>query len=45
MHQAFEEVFAGRAPDERRAACDVHAFDGFSFWLPAGFDPKGEVRA
>jgi hypothetical protein len=39
MHAAYEEIWAGREPDERRETCDVHAFDGFQFWLPPGFEP------
>lgn len=39
MHEAYEEIFAGRAPDDRRDDCDVHQFDGFSFWMPSGFRP------
>ncbi|MEZ4524170.1 MAG: hypothetical protein R3A46_21435, partial [Thermomicrobiales bacterium] len=39
MHRAYEEIFAGRQPDERREQCDVHRFDGFSFWMPPGFTP------
>lgn len=38
MHEAYERIWAGRDPDERRELCDVHAFDGFQFWLPPGFE-------
>jgi glyoxylase-like metal-dependent hydrolase (beta-lactamase superfamily II) len=40
MHAAYEEIWAGREPAERRELCDVHAFDGFQFWLPPGFGPS-----
>lgn len=39
MHRAYEEIYDGREPDERRDNCDVHSFDGFAFWMPPGFKP------
>ncbi len=36
MHEAYEEIWAGREPDERWEECDVFSFDGFSFWLRPG---------
>lgn len=39
MHLAYEEIYTGRVPDERRANCDVHRFDGFAFWMPPDFKP------
>lgn len=38
MHHAYESIFSGRTPDERREACDVHDFGDFQFWLPPGFE-------
>jgi glyoxylase-like metal-dependent hydrolase (beta-lactamase superfamily II) len=38
MHDAYEEIFSGREPDERRDTCDVHDFGEFSFWMPPGFN-------
>jgi glyoxylase-like metal-dependent hydrolase (beta-lactamase superfamily II) len=38
MHAAYEEIWAGRAPDERLPDRDVFEFGGFSFWLrPGGY--------
>jgi glyoxylase-like metal-dependent hydrolase (beta-lactamase superfamily II) len=36
MHVAYEEIWAGRAPDESDDAKDVFSFGDFSFWLPKG---------
>ena len=36
MHEAYEAIWDGREPDERREIYDVFTFDGFSFWLRAG---------
>lgn len=41
MHEAYEEIWAGRAPDERRPTCDVFQFDDFAFWLrPGSYGPS-----
>ncbi len=45
MHHAYEEIYAGRAPDEHREDCDVHTFGDFSFWMPAGFMPGDGSKA
>lgn len=38
IHAAYEEIWSGRDPDERRDEYDVFSFDGFSFWLrPGGY--------
>lgn len=38
MHQAYEEIWAGRAPDEQYDDRDVFDFGSFSFWLrPIGY--------
>jgi glyoxylase-like metal-dependent hydrolase (beta-lactamase superfamily II) len=38
MHAAYEEIWAGREPDERHEGRDVFRFDGFAFWLrPGGY--------
>ena len=34
MHVAYEEIWAGRAPDQRDDDKDTFDFGGFSFWLP-----------
>lgn len=36
MHRAYEEIWAGREPDERRGDRDIFRFDGFQFWLRPG---------
>jgi glyoxylase-like metal-dependent hydrolase (beta-lactamase superfamily II) len=36
MHKAYEEIWAGRTPDESTAERDIFRFDGFSFWLAPG---------
>ncbi|RIK46080.1 MAG: hypothetical protein DCC58_04450 [Chloroflexi bacterium] len=36
MHEAYERIWAGRAPDERRPECDVFQFDSYAFWLRPG---------
>lgn len=36
IHEAYELVWAGRAPDERLPDRDVFRFDGFQFWLRPG---------
>ncbi|MDP8907823.1 MAG: MBL fold metallo-hydrolase, partial [Chloroflexota bacterium] len=33
MHQAYEEIWAGRTPDQRLDDRDVYDFGSFSFWL------------
>ena len=38
MHDAYEELWAGRAPDQRLPDRDVFEFESFSFWLrPGGY--------
>jgi glyoxylase-like metal-dependent hydrolase (beta-lactamase superfamily II) len=38
MHRAYEEIWAGREPDERQGDRDIFRFDTFSFWLrPGGY--------
>ena len=38
MHIAYEQIWAGRAPDERRSDKDVFQFSRFAFWLrPGGY--------
>ena len=41
MHEAYEEIYGGREPDERQEDCDIYDFGEFSFWMPPGFDPAG----
>ena len=42
MHEAYEAVWAGRAPDERHSDHDVFDFGTFSFWLmPGMYGDKG----
>lgn len=36
MHEAYEAIWAGRAPDERQADRDIFDFGAFSFWLAPG---------
>lgn len=36
MHQAYEEIWAGRSPDESRSDRDIFRFPGFSFELAPG---------
>ena len=36
MHAAYEEVWAGRTPDQRDDEKDIFEFGDFSFWLPRG---------
>lgn len=36
MHRAYEEIWSGREPDERRPDRDIFRFDGFEFWLRSG---------
>jgi hypothetical protein len=36
MQSAYEDIWAGREPDERHPDRDVFAFEGFSYWLRPG---------
>ena len=36
MHSAYEEIWAGRTPDEQDDAKAIFDFGSFSFWLPIG---------
>jgi glyoxylase-like metal-dependent hydrolase (beta-lactamase superfamily II) len=41
MHAAYEEVWAGRAPDRRLPDYDAFELDTFSFWLrPGAYGPE-----
>lgn len=36
MHEAYEEIWVGRKPDESTPERDVFRYDAFSFWLAPG---------
>jgi glyoxylase-like metal-dependent hydrolase (beta-lactamase superfamily II) len=36
MHEAYEEIWAGRQPDERLPDRDIFVFEDFAFWLRPG---------
>ncbi len=36
MHEAYEEIWAGRTPDDSTSERDIFRYDGFSFWLAPG---------
>lgn len=36
MHAAYEEIWAGRKPDESTPERDIFQFESFSFWLAPG---------
>jgi glyoxylase-like metal-dependent hydrolase (beta-lactamase superfamily II) len=41
MHNAYEEIFEGRKPDESTDDYDVYEFGDFSFWMPPGYETTG----
>jgi glyoxylase-like metal-dependent hydrolase (beta-lactamase superfamily II) len=45
MHEAYEQIWAGREPDERLTDRDVFNFDDFAYWLRPGAYGRNASRA